>query len=449
MCNTLAPYADQMIRFPFGQPQIEQIFICGCTVALLVGVAPPAYGQRRHSGATAPANSDCVGAECARNVTHTEVATERRQPLLFAPDAPTALETANASTQGEKPESTYDKIWKFAEWYQNDSNPVVQRVFFTGRYQHEYTTIDADEGNLSEWNVRRMRLGPRITMFRTVTVHGEVELNPEERDPLYVRMTDLYVQWSPNSRLALTLGKHGVPFTLDGSTSSKELLTIDRSNLSNNIWFPQEYIPGISVSGRRAPWVYRFGVYSAGEANREFGEFNGGVFTLGVVGYDFAKPMGVKEALLSANYVYQRPDSDNTFTRQLEHVVSVNFKYEADRWGVRSDLSGASGYLGQSDLWALMMMPFVNVTDKFQVVGRYTLVDSSDPNGVRLATYESRVVTNRGDEYNELYVGANYYFYGHKLKLQSGVQFADMNDRANDGGAYSGVSWTTGVRIGW
>ena len=31
----------------------------------------------------------------------------------------------------------------------------------------------------------------------------------------------------------------------------------------------------------------------------------------------------------------------------------------------------------------------------------------------------------------------NYYFYGHKLKLQTGVQFADMQDRANDGGAYS------------
>ena len=77
------------------------------------------------------------------------------------------------------------------------------------------------------------------------------------------------------------------------------------------------------------------------------------------------------------------------------------------------------------------------------------LLESDDPNGVQLATYENRVVTGRGDEYNELYAGANYYFYGHKLKLQSGVQVADMNDRANDGGAYSGVSWTTGIRVGW
>jgi phosphate-selective porin OprO/OprP len=236
---------------------------------------------------------------------------------------------------------------------------------------------------------------------------------------------------------------------MDGSTSSKDLITIDRSNASNNIWFPQEYVPGVSASGRLAPWVYRAGVYSSGEANREFGTFDGGVFTLGVVGYDFAKSLGVKEALLAGQYVYQNPDPDNTFTRPLEHIVSLNFRFEANRWGLRSDVSAASGYFNQSDLWALTTMPFVNVTDKLQFVGRYTFIESDQPNGVLLATYESRVVRGRGDMYNELYGGANYYFYGHKLKLQSGVQFADMNDRANDGGAYSGVSWTTGLRIGW
>jgi phosphate-selective porin OprO and OprP len=82
-------------------------------------------------------------------------------------------------------------------------------------------------------------------------------------------------------------------------------------------------------------------------------------------------------------------------------------------------------------------------------VGRYTFIDSASPNGVRLATYESRVVPGRGDEYKELFLGANYFFYGHKLKVQTGVQWADMNDRANDGGEYSGVSWTTGIRVGW
>jgi phosphate-selective porin OprO/OprP len=190
-------------------------------------------------------------------------------------------------------------------------------------------------------------------------------------------------------------------------------------------------------------------MYSSGAMNREFGEFSGDYFTLAVLGYDFAKPLGVKEAVLAGNYVYQHPDADNTFTRQLEHVLSVNFKLDADRWGLRADVSDAHGYLGQSDMWSVMAMPFLNVTEKIQTVGRYTRVSSEDPNGVRFGTYESRIVTGRGDEYNELYLGANYYLYGHRLKLQTGVQWVDMNDRADDGGEYSGVAWTTGLRIGW
>ena len=58
----------------------------------------------------------------------------------------TAAAPAQASGESGKGPSTYDKIWKFAEWYSNDSNPVVQRVLFSGRYQHEFAAIDADEG---------------------------------------------------------------------------------------------------------------------------------------------------------------------------------------------------------------------------------------------------------------------------------------------------------------
>ncbi len=349
-----------------------------------------------------------------------------------------------------KEPSAYDRIWgSFTNVYADDTNPVVQRVLLSGRFHYDFATIDSDQGNHQAWNVRRLRIGPRITLFRKFTFHSEVELDPQRHDPLYVRFTDLYVMWTKNPRVVLTVGKQSAPFTLDGANSSRELLTIDRSNLANNIWFPQEYIPGVSISGRRAPWVYRAGVFSSGEANREFGEFSGGTFTLGVLGYDFAPKLSAKEALLTGNYVYQHPDRDNTFTRQLEHIGSITFRFEETKWGARADLSKAAGYLGQRGMWAFQGMPFVNVTSTFQVVGRYTCIESDAPNGIRLATYESRVVPGRGDEYKELYFGANYYFYGHRLKLQSGVQFADMSDRANDGGAYSGVAWTTGLRVGW
>lgn len=346
--------------------------------------------------------------------------------------------------------STYDKIWaRFTQWYTSDTNAVVQQVVFTGRYQHEFAAIDAGEEHLDEWNVRRMRLGSRVTLFRAFTLHAEVDVNPQEHDPFYVRLTDAYLQWSKSRHFILTAGKQGIPFTADGATSSKELLTIDRSNLSNNLWFPQEYLPGVSASGRAGAWVYRGGVYSAGAMNREFGDFKGAYVTLALVGYDFGRRLGVKEAVLTGNYVYQRPDADNTFTRQLEHVGSVHFKFEEDRWGLRADVSHGNGYPGQAGMRALMVMPFLSVTRRLQAVGRYTLIDSDDPNAIRFGAYESRLVSGRGDEYHELYVGANYYVYGHKLKLQTGLQWTDMNDRVNDGGAYSGLSLTTGIRVGW
>jgi phosphate-selective porin OprO/OprP len=344
----------------------------------------------------------------------------------------------------------YDRIWRFREWYRNDDNRVLQRLRFRGRYQQDYAIVDADQGEHEEWNVRRLRMGLQAYMFGSLLLHAEVDLNPQEADPVYVRFTDLYAEWTIRPELVVTAGKQSVPYTVDGATSSRELIAIDRSNLANNIWFTEEYLPGASVAGTSAPWVYFVGMYSAGAKNKELGEFNGGVVTLGSLGYDFAKSLDAREALASVNYVYQNPDPDNTFTKPFQHIVSLNFRFETSRWwGLRSDFSAASGYFDQSNLWSVMVMPFVNVTPKLQVVGRYTFLDSRDANGIELATYEDRVVGGRGDEYHDVYFGANYYFYGHQLKLQTGVQFADMQDSAGDGGAYSGVSWVAGLRVGW
>ena len=358
--------------------------------------------------------------------------------------------TASAQTAEPKPPSTYDRVWsKLTDWYNDKSNPVVQRVLFTGRFHHDLALVEADQGDWRESNIRRVRFGARITMFQNYLVHAEMEVNPQERNPFYTRITDAYVAWQKNPKSVITVGKQSIPFTQEGATSSRELLTIDRSNLANNIWFTQEYMPGVSVSGRVAPWNYRAGVYSAGSMNREFGRFDGSLFTMAVLGYDFAKKLGVREAVLTGNYLYQHPDAKNTFTKKFEQIGSVNFRIEQPRWGFRSDLSKTRGYLGQRDVLGVMAMPYVNATSKLQFVARYTMLTSEGNNGLSLASYENKVARGNGDRYNEGYLGANYYLYGHRLKLQTGVQLAEMRDRANDGGAYSGVAWTTGLRVGW
>jgi phosphate-selective porin OprO/OprP len=360
-----------------------------------------------------------------------------------------ALAAGFPAAAEEKKTSVYDDVWKHFRLYQNQDNDVFQSLVLSGRFQVDYASVDADQGEHDEWNIRRFRVGARARLFKKLTVHGEVELNPQENDPTYVRLTDMYLEWAENDLLSATIGKHSAPFTMDGATSSKELIAIDRSNLTNNLWFTQEYFPGVSVEGERGSWSYHGGIYSSGSMNREFGEFDGSAFELLVLSYDFAKRLGVKEAVLAGNYVHQGEDEDNTFTRRFGNVGSLNFKLQAKGLGLRADLSAGDGHQGQSDVWGFMAMPFYDFGSGFQLVGRYNYIRSDEPNGVRLAAYENEAVSGRGDRYQDLYLGLNYYFYQHKLKLQTGVQFADMEDEADDGGAYSGVSWTSGFRVSW
>ena len=346
-------------------------------------------------------------------------------------------------------EPAYDEIWSHAQLYSGPADAIVRGVQLSGRLQVDHAYVDSGDEEFADADLRRFRLGAKISFRNDLLLHAEADYGWESGQPVYNKLTDAYVGWNPSSAVNLRVGKHGAPFTLDGMTSSTRLTTLDRSNLANNIWFTQEYIPGVSVAGEVDEWSYHVGVYSSGESNRGFGDSNGGEFWLGTVGYDFGGWLGADKALLRLNLVDNEPDPRNGFTKPLEEIVSLTLDLDAGRWGLGTDLSSAQGYLGQSDLRGLMIMPRYDLTDAVQLVARYTYVDSDDDNGVRLARYESELVDGRGDEYREIYFGLNYYLYDHKLKLQSGLQYADMNDRAADGGAYSGWAWTTGFRISW
>ncbi len=353
-------------------------------------------------------------------------------------------------------------IFDAATLYDNKENPYLQKLAFTGRAQFDYAHIDGDgfrPGGSSgeslhydEFNTRRLRAGFKATLFQNFTLHVEGDFQPEE-DPWYQRMTDAYVGWKYSDAFNVKIGKQSMPFTLDGATSSKELLTIDRNNLTNNLWFTYEYLPGITFSGEIDNWVYTAGVYSQGRDTKEFGRFDAGSSWLASIGYDFSKCLGSEEALLSLNYVYNEPtvSAEPLFSnRSLENVGSLNFRYLKDDFGLRTDLSAGQGYGSQPDIWGFVVMPFYNFNEKLQGVLRYTLVDSDGDNGVRYGTYESALQSGaKGDFYQEIYAGLNYYVYGQKLKLQAGLAYVDMRDNANDGGDFSGLSFQTGLRISW
>lgn len=358
-------------------------------------------------------------------------------------------EAAASAAPRPAPASVYDRIWGLARLYSNPDNRWIQELSVVGRQQVDWYVFEKDKGHADDFVNRRTRIGLKARVFQTVTLHSEVDLNLEGEGEVYTRLTDAYVKWSPDKRANVTVGKHGAKFTLDGGTSSTSLITIDRSNIANNFWFPEEYVPGVSVNGEVGKWSYNAGYFSSGDADSEFGDFSAGSFLLLSGGYDFAAIAGADKGLLRADYVRQEPNAKNDFTRSHEHVGSINFQLEKGRWGLGTDFDMSDGSRGQPDLIGGQVMPSVKLMETWQLVLRYTGISSDGDNGIRFARYENAFVAGQGDEYDEIYIGVNKYFYGHKLKLQVGGQYSSMHDAADDGGRHEGWGLTIGLRTFW
>lgn len=368
-----------------------------------------------------------------------------------APDSGASTQSpapAPAPTPAPAPSATaaFDEIWSAARLYRNEESDGLNELRVIGRLHLDNYVVDAEQGNDSDLQVRRARLGARARLLHNLDVQVEAELNLDG-GPLYDRLTDSYVAWKFSDAARLTVGKHSAKFTLDGAISSNELLTIERSNVANNFWFTEEYMTGASVSGRSGAWSYTGGLFSSGRRDSDFGHFDGGTFILASLGRDFGRDLGLKRAVVRLDYVHNKADINNTSTRPFSDVAAVVMMLEEDDWGLSGEVVQADGYLGQSNAWGSTVTPWVDVTGNLQAVARFTFLDSARNNGVRLGRYDNAVTGGRGDQYHEIYGGLNYFIYGHKLKVQTGLAYGHMRDRANDGGAYDGITWTTALRF--
>ncbi|MFK8043834.1 porin [Congregibacter sp.] len=352
---------------------------------------------------------------------------------------------------------TLDSLWNAANLYEAGSNDaLLQKVTLSGRLQADAAIFDAKQGRFEDALWRRFRFGFKAQLRENWLVHveGDWDLNAntsrgdDESDESFNRFTDAYIAWKPNERLQVKLLKQSAGFTLDGATSSTKLLTPQRNNLTNNLWFTSEYFTGVSAGGETdGGWGWKAGLFSA-ESNENFGLFEAGAFTLLSLGRDFSGHLSVDRAELRFDFV-RNEEREGAQTPDLSQVLSFSGKWEVDKWGLWSDLALGNGYGDRSDTRGLTLMPFYTYSPQFQAVLRYTWLESADNNGVRLGRYEREIVEERGDEYQEFYAGVNVFLYGHKLKWQSGLQFTEMQDSAGDGGAYRGWGFTTALRVFW
>jgi phosphate-selective porin OprO/OprP len=348
----------------------------------------------------------------------------------------------------------FDRVFGLATLYENPDNSVLQKLAVVGRFQVDFPVYDSNHGNYDDPQVRRFRAGLKSRWLSDFTLHAELDIDfdcdrGEDCDnSKYEGLTDTYLGWDRYEELTLKVGKISAPFTLDGATSSKRLITLERNNVTQNLWFPVEYHSGGIAQGDLEAWSYRLGGFSSSTKN-EFGTFDGGYFLLFSLTRDLSKLLDVPEFQVSLDYVYNEEDEDNLGTRDLGHVFSLHGRLDTGTWGLRADLSGALGYGSQEDLLGFVVVPFYSITPKVQVVLRYTHLSSSGRDGIRFSRYDDRLDSARGGQYDEGFVGLNWFVYGHDFKIQTGVKYAVMTERPGPVGNYRGWGFSIGLRMAW
>ncbi len=393
-------------------------------------------------------------------------------------------------SKGLTGDTTYDKIWSAATLYKDEDNSILQEFSLQGRLQIQsiYGSDDGDSFNTSDYadsgagpeeavvgddlEFRRAYFGFKSKWFRTWKFEGQIDVDTDGRDgaggdtTFYKDIYDLYVVYAPSDSMNIGFGKQEFKFSREQEISSKEIVTLERS-LVTNLLHPGN-LTGIWASGKgiAGHWLYEGGLYAADQV-REFSNFDAGAILLGKVGYDYSSEVGADTAVVSLRYMHNTnpgyradnvdPNYSTPTSPAFTDAIAISNDITSGRFGLTTDILYGFGFTGnaqqngvpvavnQSDVFAINIIPSYFFGEGWQLVGRLQIAWAADPDGLRLPSRYERLVAGddeSGSTYLSGYLGVNYYFYSHKLKLMNGIEWSKLG-----GGDYDGYTAMTGLRM--
>ena len=379
-------------------------------------------------------------------------------------------------------DTAWDQAWSAFTLYKDENNPILQEFALQGRYQAQWaagesSTEDYEQAGKGEFlgseiESRRARLGFKSKWFQNWKFEGQIDVDADLEDntgdtTFYKDIYDLYLTYAPSDALNVSVGKTKVKFGREQEISSKEILTIERSGLSNAL-FPGE-LTGMWVSGKGLGehWLYEAGVYGADRV-REFSTFDNGTVFLGKVGYDYSAQSGWDSAVVSLHYMHNtEPGNQYSSTSwsgssapSFTDSIALTNDIVQGRFGLTTDILYGFGFSGnatqnnaakaidQGDVFGINVIPSYFIADGLQLVGRLQVAtgDGADslksPGRYDEASLLPEAGDAKGNTFVSTYLGLNYYLYGHKLKLMNGVEYTHLG-----GGDYDGTTFYSGLRF--
>lgn len=383
----------------------------------------------------------------------------RLQAAVFSVAAAAGIAEAGLSKAPKAPVVTEEPVVEDSEFFLctvlddyteiKFDNSFINAIDFVGRVQPQYAWVDADQGTYDTYETRRFRLGLEIDFADKGELFYQFNVGTDwgrnDADNFYDSVDSYGIEWEFSDAAKLTVGKHKPKITQEYGTSSKKILTVERSAIVNHV-VPDKAL-GVSLSGdiTGTPLFYDVGVFSGDEGDQyEHGGFGAGY------GVNLSLGAKVADTKIRFDYWYQDGDKDNALFEDFSHIFSLNSASKWGDFGLRTDLIYAVGD-EKPDAYGLVLLPFYNVTENFQIVGRYQYFGGDGADSSRLySRYQRQVASDkgRGEDLHTIYLGANYYICGHALKLMTGVEYATQ-DGSGDGGEFDGFQYLIGLRAYW
>tara|TARA_R110002096_G_scaffold199271_17_gene383140 strand:+ start:10296 stop:11408 length:1113 start_codon:yes stop_codon:yes gene_type:complete len=339
-----------------------------------------------------------------------------------------------------------DRLWDVPTLFDDQDDPVLQRLALTGLVQYQYAIAEAGEDDVADGEFRRFRFGGKAQVLGNLYFSGAANFEPEGGE-FYDNLSTSYLAWSPfgNSKKALSrfqiaAGKMKPRFTREYSTAAKKIKTFERSLLVNQL--APAKATGILIGGEVGSLSYVLSLYS-GDDTDEFSRFENGTLFLGKLGWDIREH-------LNLGIDYLAGSDDQQITAPVDHAVSLsasyNETYEAGKLALVTDFI-VSLTQDDSDAFGIVLLPTYQLGEKWELVGRYQYAASSGDDGLVLQKrYERQALfassPTRGEGYHAGYLGLNYFLHGNQLKLMTGVEYARMSNARFDG-----WTWFSGLRM--
>lgn len=346
-------------------------------------------------------------------------------PMITQAQTPSVSDFETATTSGAF--NLGNALENLGRVYKDDKDEYLQELWLLGRYHGQYHWTEASTGEDNGYETRRFRLGAQAKVFKKVTLHAQM-VSGSDVSPFYNGFTELWAQWAFSPEIALTVGQQKHRFTHDRNVSSRYINYLERAMLTN--MFGVDYTPAVTLQGKVGNTSYYSGFFSNATGQnmgKAFTDLDSGYSFLTQVYHELGSALGIDSVTLYGSYLHSDANDNATNMDRFDDGVSGAIILTHDQASLVAEVTSGIGS-ESGNATGLNLQPTYFFNQYLQLATRYQIAGSNSEEGLQAQRrYERDAGVGPGDLYQAGYVGLNYHIAKHRLKLMTGIEYANMS----------------------